>query len=101
MVEMDGKDMDAVERSFEEEECRERILDICSGVLTVVGALAFLALCWWLIHEREAADRERRTRNPQGAEARVERRFMETDPAYRLCRKAARAVLALPGEAAR
>lgn len=102
MIDMDNNDLDAVERAFAEEERaerRERILDILSGVLTVVGALAFLALCWLLIREREAADAERRARDPQGAEARVERRLMAQDPAYRLCRRASGAVLALPGEA--
>lgn len=101
MIDMDNNDLDAVERAFEEEdraERRERILDICSGVLTIVGALAFLALCWLLVREREAADRERRARDPQGAEARVERRLMAEDPAYRLCRRASAALLALPGE---
>ena len=89
MTEMDNVDMDAVERAFEEEERaarRERILDICSGVLTIVGAAAFLALCWLLVRERE--------------QARVERRLMEADPAYRLCRRASGTVLALPGDAA-
>ena len=101
MVEMDGRDLDAVERAFEEEERaerRERILDILSGVLTIVGALAFLALCWLLLYGREAADRERRARDPQGAEARVERRLMAEDSVYRLCRRTAAVVLALPGE---
>ena len=100
-VDMDGKDMDAVERAFEAEERaerRERVMDILSGVLTIVGALAFLALCWLLIREREQADAERRACNPQGAEARVERRLMETDPAYRLCRRVAAVALALPVE---
>ncbi len=103
MIDMTKEDMDAVERAFEEEERaerRERVLDILAGVLTVVGALAFLALCWLLVREREAADRERRARDPQGAEARVERRLVEADPAYRLCRRASAVVLALPGEAA-
>ena len=81
---------------------RERVLDILSGVLTVVGAIAFLALCWLLICWREAAYAERRARDPQGAEARVERRMMEEDAAaYRLCRRAAAAVFALPKEGAR
>lgn len=102
MVEMDGRDLDAVERAFAEEERaerRERVLDVLSGVLTVVGALAFLALCWLLIREREAADAERRARDPQGAAARVERRLMAEDAAYWLCRRAAGVVLALPKEA--
>ncbi len=101
---MTEEDMDAVERAFAEEERaerRERVLDILSGVLTIVGALAFLALCWLLIREREAANRERRARDPQGAEARVERRLVAEDPAYRLCRRASGAVLGLPREAAR
>ena len=99
MIDLDKEDMDAVERAFAEEERaerRERVLDILSGVLTVVGALAFLALCWLLVREREAADRERRARDPNGAEARVERRLMAEDAAYRLCRRASAAVLALP-----
>lgn len=102
MVEMDGKDLDAVERAFAEEERqerRERVLDILSAVLTVVGALAFLALCWLLIRSREAADAERRARDPQGAAARVERRLMAEDAAYRLCRRASGGALALPKEA--
>lgn len=104
MVEMDGKDLDAVERAFAEEERaerRERVLDVLSGVLTVAGALAFLAICWLLIRERDAADAERRARDPQGAEARVERRLMAEDAAYRLCRQATCTVFALPKEAAR
>ena len=104
MVEMDGKDLDAVERAFADEEraeLRERVLDVLSGVLTVAGAIVFLALCWLLIRQREAADAERRARDPQGAEARVERRMMAEDPAYRLCRRASGAVFALQKEAAR
>ena len=100
MIDLDKGDMDAVERSFAEEnraERRERVLD----VLTLAGAIAFLALCWLLIREREAEDAERRARNPQGAEARVERRLMAEDAAYRLCRRASRAVFALPKEVAR
>ena len=103
MVEMVNFDMDAVERAFEEEERanrRERVLDILSGVLTVIGALAFLALCWLLVREREAADRERRARDPQGAEARVARRLRAAAPAYRLCRRASAVVFALPEGAA-
>ena len=104
MVKMDGRDLDAVERAFAEEERaerRERVLDVLSGVLTVVGALAFLALCWLLIRSREAADAERRARDPQGAAARVERRLMAEDAAYRLCRRASASALCLPKEAAR
>ena len=104
MIDLDKEDMDAVERSFEDIERadrRERVLDVLSGVLTVAGAIAFLALCWLLIREREAADAERRARDPQGAEARVERRLMAEDPAYRICRRATCAVFALPKEAAR
>ena len=103
MIDLDNEDMDAVERSFAEEdraerrERRERVLD----VLTLAGAIAFLALCWLLIREREAADAERRARDPQGAEARVERRLMAEDAAYRLCRRAAASALCLPKEAAR
>ena len=103
MIDLDKGDMDAVERSFAEEdraerrERRERVLD----VLTLAGAIAFLALCWLLIREREAEDAERRARNPQGAEARVERRLMAEDAAYRLCRRASGAALGLPKEAAR
>lgn len=104
MVKMDGRDLDAVERAFAEEERaerRERVLDVLSGVLTVVGALAFLALCWLLIRSREAADAERRARDPQGAAARVERRLMAEDAAYRLCRRATGVALCLPKEGAR
>ena len=104
MVEMDGKDLDAVERAFADEERaerRKRVLDVMEGVLTVVGAIAFLALCWMLIREREAADAERRARDPQGAAARVERRLMAEDAAYRLCRRASSSALCLPKEAAR
>ena len=106
IIERDWNDaeMDAVERAFAAEERakrRERVLDVLSGVLTVVGALAFLALCWLLIREREAADAERRARDPQGAAARVERRMMAEDAAYRLCRRASASALCLPKEAAR
>ena len=104
MIDLDNEDMDAVERGFAEDERaerRERVLDVLSGVLTVAGALAFLALCWLLIRSREAADEERRARDPQGAEARVERRMMAEDAAYRLCRRASVAVFALPKEAER
>ena len=103
MIDMTKEDMDAVERAFEAEERaerRERVLDVLSGVLTVIGAAAFLALCWLLVREREAADAERRARDPQGAEARVERRLMAEDAAYRLCRRASAVVLALPRGAA-
>ena len=104
MTDLNKRDVDAVERSFayiERAKRRERVLDVMEGVLTVAGALAFLALCWLLIREREAADAERRARDPQGAEARVERRLMAEDAAYRLCRRASGAVFALPKEAAR
>ena len=103
MIDLDKEDMDAVERSFAEDdraeraERRERVL----GMLTVAGAIAFLALCWLLIRSREAADAERRALDPQGAEARVERRLMAEDADYRLCRQASVAVFALPKEAAR
>lgn len=105
-IERDWNDaeMDAVARADEEEERaerRERVLDVLSGVLTVVGALAFLALCWLLIRSREAADAERRARDPQGAAARVERRLMAEDAAYRLCRRASASALCLQKEAAR
>ena len=101
MIDLDKEDMDAVERGFAEDERserRERMLDVLSGVLTLAGAIAFLALCWLLIREREAADAERRARDPQGAEARVERRLMAEDAAYRLCRRASASVF--PKEAA-
>ena len=104
MIDLDKEDMDAVERGFAEEnraERRERVLDVLSGVLTIAGAIAFLALCWLLIRNREAEDAERRARDPQGAEARVERRLMAEDAAYRLCRRASGAALGLPKEAAR
>lgn len=95
-------EMDAVARADEEEERaerRERVLDVLSGVLTVAGALAFLALCWLLIRSREAADAERRARDPQGAAARVERRLMAEDAAYRLFRRASASALCLKKEA--
>ena len=104
MIDLDKEDMDAVERAFAEEdraERRERVLDVLSGVLTVAGVLAFLAICWLLIREREAADAERRARDPQGAASRVERRLMAEDAAYRLCRRASASALCLPKEAAR
>ena len=104
MIDLDKEDMDAVERAFAEDERaerRERVLDVLSGVLTLVGAIAFLALCWLLIRIRETEDAERRARDPQGAEARVERRLMAEDAAYRLCRRASVAVFALPKEVAR
>ena len=104
MIDLDKEDMDAVERGFAEDERaerRERVLDVLSGVLTLAVAIAFLALCWLLIRNREAADAERRARDPQGAEARVERRLIAEDAAYRLCRRASGAVFALPKEAAR
>ena len=104
MIDLDKEDMDALERAFADEdrfERRECVLDVLSGVLTVAGAIAFLALCWLLIRIRETEDAERRARDPQGAEARVERRLMAEDPAYRLCRLASGTVFALPKEAAR
>ena len=107
MIDLDKEDMDAVERSFadieraERAERRERVLDVLSGVLTVAGAIAFLALCWLLIRSREAEDADRRARDPQGAAARVERRLMAEDASYRLCRRASGAALGLPEEAAR
>ena len=104
MIDLDKDEMDAVERSFADEERaerRERMLDMLSCVLTAVGAIVFLALCWLLIRQREAADAERRARDPQCAAARVERMLMAEDPAYRLCRRATGAVFALPKEAAR
>ena len=104
MIDLDKDDMDALERGFAEDdrsERRERMLDVLSGVLTVAGAIAFLALCWLLIREREAADAERRARDPQGAAARVERRLMAEDAAYRICSRASGAVFALPKEAAK
>ena len=103
MIDLGKEDMDAVERSFANDERaeRERRERVLSGVLTVAGAIAFLALCWLLIREREAADAERRARDPQGAEARVERRLMAEDAAYRICSRASGAVFALPKEAAR
>ena len=104
MIDLCKEDMDAVERGFAEDdrsERRERVLDVLSVVLTLAGAIAFLALCWLLIRSREAADAERRARDPQGASARVERRLMAEDAAYRICRRASGAVFALPKEAAR
>lgn len=80
---------------------RKRVLDILSDLLTIVGVISFLALCRLIVCWREAADSERRARDPQGAEARVERRMMEEDAAYRLCRRAAAVVFALPKEGAR
>lgn len=104
MIDLDKEDMDAVERSFadiERAERRERVLDVLYCVLTVAGAIVFLALCWLLIRQREAADAERRALDPQGAEARVERRLMAEDAAYRLCRLASGSVFALPKEESR
>ena len=104
MIDLDKDDMDAVERAFADEERaerRERMLDMLSCVLTVAGAIVFLALCWLLIRQREAADAELRARDPQGAAARVERRLMAEDPAYRLCRRASGALFALPKEVSR
>ena len=104
MIDLDKEDMEAVERGFadkERAERRKRVLDVLSGVLTVAGAIAFLALCWLLIRSREAEDAERRARDPQGASARVERRLAAEDAAYRLCRRALVAVFALPKEAAK
>ena len=101
MIDLDKEDMDAVERAFADEERAERMLDMLSCVLTVVGAIVFLALCWLLIRSRESADAERRARDPQGAAARVERRLMAEDAAYRLCRRASGAVFALPKEESR
>ena len=103
MIDLDKGDMDAVERGFANDERaeRERRERVLSGVLTLAGAIAFLALCWLLIRNREAEDAERRARDPQGAEARVERRLMAEDAAYRLCRRAASSALCLPKEAAR
>ena len=97
IIERDWNDaeMDAVARADEEEERAERR----ERVLTVAGALAFLALCWLLIRSREAADAERRARDPQGAAARVERRLMAEDAAYRLCRRASASALCLQKEA--
>lgn len=99
MVDMTKEDMDAVARAFEDEERRERRERAIEHALTwlvVAAALAFLALCWWLARTREAEGAARRAADPHGAEARVERRLMETDAAYRLCRRASAAVLALP-----
>lgn len=97
IIERDWNDaeMDAVARADEETERR------VDNLLTVVGAIAFLALCWLLIRGREAADAERRARDPQGAAARVERRLMAEDAAYRLCRRATGAALCLPKGGAR
>ena len=102
MIDLDKDDMDALERGFAEDERaerRKRVLDVQSGLLTVAAALAFLALCWLLIRSREAADAERRAREPQGAEARVERRLAAEDAAYRICRRASASALCLPKEA--
>ena len=104
MIDLDKDDMDAVERAFADEERaerRERMLDMLSCVLTVAGAIVFLALCWLLIRQREAEDAERRARDPKGAEARVERRLIAEDPSYRLCRRASGALFALPKEVSR
>ena len=93
--------MERVSAEDERAERRKRVLDVMDGVLTVAAAIVFLALCWLLIREREAADAERRARDQQGAEARVERRLMDEDAAYRLCRLASGAVFALTKEEAR
>lgn len=93
---MSEKKNNICEANEEIEERRERLLDVLSGVLTVAAALAFLALCWLLIRIREAEYAERRAHDPQGAAARVERRLMAEDAAYRLCRRASGVSLALP-----
>ena len=102
MIDMTKEDMDAVARAFEEEELaerRERALDNALAWLIAAAGLAFLALCWWLVRTCEAEGMERRAADPQGAEARVERRLMAEDASYRLCRRASAAVFALPAPA--
>ena len=95
MIDMTKEDMDAVARAFGDEERAERRERALAWLIAAAG-LAFLALCWWLVRTREAEGMERRAADPQGAEARVERRLMAEDAAYRLCRRASAAVLALP-----
>lgn len=72
---------------------------VINELLAIAACVAFLALCWLLIRSREAADAERRARDPQGAAARVERRLMAQDAAYRLCRRASGVALCLKKEA--
>ena len=74
MIDLTKEDMDAVERAFAKEEAEERFerwLDRIWNAVLALGALAFLALVWWLVREKELADMEERRRDPQGAAARA------------------------------
>lgn len=100
MVDLTKEDMDAVERAFAKEEAEERFerwLDRLWNAVLVLGALAFLALVWWLTREKELADMAERRRDPQGASARAWRAAGGEAP-FRVCRAAARAVFLLPDE---
>lgn len=100
MIDMTKEDMDAVEKAFAEEEREERFerwLDRLWNAVLVLAALAFLALVWWLVREKELADMEARRRDPQGAGARAWRAAEDEAP-VRVCRAAARAVFLLPDE---
>ena len=77
-----------------------RLFELWWNAALALALLAVLAGCWLLVRSRERAWRERILRDPQGAPARVERRLAAGDPAYRLCRRASAAALALPEEAA-
>lgn len=76
-----------------------RAFGICWNALLAAALLATLAGCWLLVRVRERAWRERVLRDPQGAAARVERRLMADNAAYRLCRRASAAALGLGAEA--
>ena len=100
MIDLTKEDMDAVERAFAKEEAEERFerwLDRIWNAVLALGALAFLALVWWLVREKELADMEERRRDPQGAAARAWRAAGGEAP-FRVCRAAARAVFLLPIE---
>lgn len=100
MIDLTKEDMDAVEKAFEREEAEERFerrLDRLWNAVIVVAALAFLALVWWLVRERELAGIEERRRDPQGASARAWR-AAGGEAAVRVCRAGARAVFLLPDE---
>lgn len=77
----------------------DRLFGLWWNAALALALLATLAGCWLHLRSRERAWRERILRDPQGAAARVERRLAETDPAYRLCRRASAAALGLPKEA--
>lgn len=100
MVDLTKEDMDAVAKASEREESEERFerfLDRVWNAVLVLGTLAFIALVWWLVRERELAGIEERQRNPQGALARAQR-AAEGEAPVRFCRAAARVVFLLPDE---